>query len=159
VTGGSAVCAQAAAHGNPWTAATTARPVPNTIRRARRAAAGLALTGLLDLSGWPVGMRVIVRRERACHSICVNPGWSIIGPPFVRTEGVICDQGHNVAGSGEGGSAVGGDGLGRDAGLVDQGRGELGHPPIDGADGLLNELTRAVLERALHTRDDPSSRV
>ena len=47
----------------PGPAATTARPVPNTTRRARRAAAaGLALTGLLDLFGWPVGMRVIVRR-------------------------------------------------------------------------------------------------
>jgi hypothetical protein len=41
----------------PGPAATTARPVPNTTRRARRAAAaGLALTGLLDLFGWPVGM-------------------------------------------------------------------------------------------------------
>jgi hypothetical protein len=81
----------------PGPAATTARPVPNTTRRARRAAAaGLALTGLLDLFGWPVGMGVIVRRERACHSICVSPGWSIIGPPFGRTEGVICDQGHRV---------------------------------------------------------------
>lgn len=30
-------------------------------------------------------------RERACHSICVSPGWSIIGPPFGRTEGVFCD--------------------------------------------------------------------
>lgn len=96
-------------------------------------------------------MRVIVRRERACHSFCVSPGWSIIGPPFGRTQGVICDQGHNVAGLGEvGGSAAGGDALGRDAGLVDQGRGEVGHP-IDGADGLLNELTKAVLECALQT--------
>ena len=28
--------------------------------------------------------------------------------------------------------------------------------PIDGADGLLNELTKAVLERALQIGDDPS---
>ena len=34
----------------------------------------------------------------ACHSICVSPGWSIIGPPFGRTEGVVCDQGHRVIG-------------------------------------------------------------
>jgi hypothetical protein len=68
----------------PGPAATTARPVPNTTRRARRAAAaGLALTGLLDLFGWPVGMGVIVRRERACHSICVSPG----GPSDRRSGG------------------------------------------------------------------------
>jgi hypothetical protein len=35
---------------------------------------------------------------RACHSICVSPGWSIIGSPFGRTEGVFCDQGHRVCG-------------------------------------------------------------
>jgi hypothetical protein len=67
----------------PGPAATTARPVPNSTRRARRAAAGLALTGLLDLSGWPVGMRVIVRCERACHSICASPG----GPSADRRSG------------------------------------------------------------------------
>ena len=37
-------------------------------------------------------------RDGACHSICVSPGWSIIGPPFGRTEGVFCDQDHAVAG-------------------------------------------------------------
>nr|WP_235660374.1 helix-turn-helix domain-containing protein [Mycolicibacterium gilvum] len=48
--------------------------------------------------------------KRACHSICVSPGWSKIGPPFGRTEGVICDQGHSVVGFGKvGGSATGGD--------------------------------------------------
>ena len=35
---------------------------------------------------------------RACHSICVSPGWSIIGPPFGRTEGVFCDEDHAGAG-------------------------------------------------------------
>ncbi|UQX12535.1 hypothetical protein [Candidatus Mycobacterium methanotrophicum] len=34
----------------------------------------------------------------ACHSICVSLGWSIIGPPLGRTEGVFCDQGHASAG-------------------------------------------------------------
>ena len=28
-----------------------------------------------DVAGW------LQARDRACHSICVSPGWSIIGPP------------------------------------------------------------------------------
>jgi len=31
---------------------------------------------------------------RACHSICLIPGWSVIGPPFGRAEGVFCDKDH-----------------------------------------------------------------
>ena len=34
----------------------------------------------------------------ACHSICVSPGWSIIGPPLGGAEGVFCDEDHAVAG-------------------------------------------------------------
>lgn len=34
----------------------------------------------------------------ACHSICVSPGWSKIGPPLGRTEGVFCDEDHAVVG-------------------------------------------------------------
>ncbi|EID14373.1 putative transposase [Mycobacterium xenopi RIVM700367] len=36
------------------------------------------------------------KSDGACHSICVSPGWSIIGPPSGRTEGVFCDEGHGV---------------------------------------------------------------
>ncbi len=36
----------------------------------------------------------------ACHSTCVSPGWSIIGPPSGRTEGVICDEGDTVGEAG-----------------------------------------------------------
>ncbi|UMB71661.1 hypothetical protein [Mycobacterium paraterrae] len=36
--------------------------------------------------------------SRACHSICVSPGWSKIGPPLGRTEGVFCDEDHAVVG-------------------------------------------------------------
>ena len=55
----------------------------------------------------------VTRFLGACHSICVSPGWSIIGPPFGRTEGVFCDEDHAIAGSGEvGGAAAGRDVLG-----------------------------------------------
>jgi len=58
--------------------------------------------------GWAIDEHL--HTDRACHSICVSPGWSIIGPPFGRTEGVICDQGHSVVGFEEvGGSTTGGD--------------------------------------------------
>jgi len=39
-----------------------------------------------------------VTRGGACHSICVSPGWSIIGPPLGGAEGVFCDEDHAVAG-------------------------------------------------------------
>ncbi len=39
-----------------------------------------------------------IEASRACHSICVSPGWSIIGPPLGRTEGAFCDQDHAGAG-------------------------------------------------------------
>jgi hypothetical protein len=35
---------------------------------------------------------------RACHSICVSPGWSSIGPLFGRAEGVFCDEVNTVGG-------------------------------------------------------------
>ncbi|MGK2880129.1 MAG: DUF222 domain-containing protein [Mycobacterium sp.] len=56
----------------------------------------------------------------ACHSNCVSPGWSIIGPPFGRTEGVFCDEDHAVGCWGEVGRApAGGDVLSRDVGFAD----------------------------------------
>ena len=44
----------------------------------------------------------------ACHSNCVSPEWSIIGPPFGRAEGVFCEQDHaGVGGREVGGTTVG----------------------------------------------------
>jgi hypothetical protein len=54
--------------------------------------------GAMVFTGVGVGAGIAMADERACHSICVSPRWSIIGPPFGRTEGVFCDQGHRFDG-------------------------------------------------------------
>ncbi len=86
-------------HSRQWDAGgrpdRTQRSPPVVTTAAVCGVTGCRLWTELD-AGWCRGHHT--RWRRACHSICVSPGWSIIGPPLGRAEGVFCDEDHAVAG-------------------------------------------------------------